>query len=109
MIIHVICPGKDYWPLPWYLRSFPNVGYWTEADNVEPPAVVIIASPKVEPALMKKLNEFSPRSKRNPYVSLFDRYIELRPQIELRGYVLWDRFQQHQTQSVRSRQKVTND
>jgi len=102
MIIHVICPGKDYWPLPWYLRSFPNVGYWTQADNVKPPAVVIIASAKVEPALMKKLNEFSPRSKRNPYVSLFDRYVELRPQIELRGYVLWDRFQQQQTQSVES-------
>jgi len=93
MIIHVICPGKDYWPLPWYLRSFPNVGYWTQVDNVKPPAVVIIASAKVEPALMKKLSEFSPPGKRNPYVSLFDRYIELRPQIELRGYVLWDRFQ----------------
>ncbi len=99
MIIHVICPGKDYWPLPWYLRSFPNVGYWTEVDNVKPPAVVIIASPAVQPALMKKLNEFSPPGKRNPYVALFDRYIELRPQIELRGYVLWDRFQR-QIQSV---------
>ena len=99
MIIHVICPGKDYWPLPWYLRSFSNVGYWTEVDNVKPPPVVIIASAKVQPALMKKLNEFSPRSKRNPYVSLFDRYVELRPQIELRGYVLWDRFQR-QIQSI---------
>jgi uncharacterized protein (TIGR03663 family) len=97
MIIHVICPGKDYWPLPWYLRSFPNVGYWTEVDNVNPPAVVIIASPAVQPALMKKLNVFSPPAKRNPYVSLFDRHIELRPQIELRGYVLWDRFQKAQS------------
>jgi len=99
MIIHVICPGKDYWPLPWYLRSFPNVGYWTEVDNVTPPAAVIIASAKVQPALMKKLSVFSPPGKRNPYVSLFDRYIELRPQIELRGYVLWDHFQQ-QMQSI---------
>jgi len=99
MIIHVICPGKDYWPLPWYLRSFPNVGYWTQVDNVQPPAVVIIASAKIEPALMKKLSVFRPPGKRNPYVSLFDRYIELRPQIELRGYVLWDRFQR-QIQSI---------
>jgi len=22
--------GSDYWPLPWYLRSFPQVGYWVE-------------------------------------------------------------------------------
>ncbi len=104
MIIHVICPGKDYWPLPWYLRSFPNVGYWTEVDNVKPPAAVIIASAKVQPALMKKLSVFSPPGKRNPYVSLFDRYIELRPQIELRGYVLWDHFQQ-QIQSIQAQTK----
>jgi uncharacterized protein (TIGR03663 family) len=22
--------GEDYWPLPWYLRSFERVGYWSE-------------------------------------------------------------------------------
>jgi uncharacterized protein (TIGR03663 family) len=104
MIIHVICPGKDYWPLPWYLRSFPNVGYWTEVDNIKLPPVVIIASPAIQPALMKKLSVFSPPSKRNPYVALFNGYIELRPQIELRGYVLWDRFQQ-QIQSIQPQTK----
>ena len=28
MVIKVIAPESDYWPLPWYLRRFPNVGYW---------------------------------------------------------------------------------
>lgn len=23
--------GRDYWPLPWYLRSFGKTGYWNEA------------------------------------------------------------------------------
>jgi len=23
--------GSDYWPLPWYLRSFKHVGYWPQA------------------------------------------------------------------------------
>jgi len=22
--------GTEYWPLPWYLREYPNVGYWQE-------------------------------------------------------------------------------
>ncbi len=23
--------GRDYWPLPWYLRDFRKIGYWSEA------------------------------------------------------------------------------
>lgn len=25
--------GAEYWPLPWYLRHFTHVGYWTEAPD----------------------------------------------------------------------------
>lgn len=25
--------GPEYWPLPWYLRRFPRVGYWAEAPD----------------------------------------------------------------------------
>ena len=44
MVIKVI--DENYWPLPWYLRKFPNVGYWREVPS-EPggaDANVIIAS-----------------------------------------------------------------
>ncbi|GAG26712.1 unnamed protein product, partial [marine sediment metagenome] len=95
MHIQIICPEDNCWPLPWYLRSFPNVGYWNKVDESAPAAPVIIASPSVESALMKKLYELPPPGKRHLYVPLFDTYMELRPQIELRGYVtkeLWDRF-----------------
>ncbi len=99
MQIQVICPESDYWPLPWYLRSFTGVGYWDDVDMDVPAAPVIIASPSVEKELITKLYELPPPGKKNLYVPLFDTYMELRPQVELRGYVrkeLWDRFQQSQ-------------
>jgi uncharacterized protein (TIGR03663 family) len=102
MPIEVICPNGDYWPLPWYLRAFPNVWWLSDVDDTIPAAPVIIASPAVEPALMRKLYELPPPGRRNLYVPLFDSYTELRPQVELRGYVtkdFWDRFQQHRAAS----------
>ncbi|MHC4623309.1 MAG: flippase activity-associated protein Agl23 [Planctomycetota bacterium] len=101
MDIHVICPRDDYWPLPWYLRSFPRVRWYSGIDNDEPAASVILTSPGVEPALMRKLYELPPPGQRNLYVPLFDSYMELRPQVELRGYVtkdLWDKYHQQQAQ-----------
>ena len=103
MHIQVICPEGDYWPLPWYLRLFRNVGWRSEVDESRPTAPVIIASPSVESALMRKLYELPPPGKKNLYVPLFDSYTELRPQVELRGYItkdLWDHFQKHQAESV---------
>jgi len=103
MPIQVICPDDDYWPLPWYLRSFPNVGWWNKVDEDEPAATVIIAFPSVETALMKKLYELPAPGEKNLYVPLFDSYTELRPQVELIGFVtkdLWDSFQQHRVQSI---------
>lgn len=95
--IQVICPAGDYWPLPWYLRSFPNTGWWNDVDENIPAAPVIIASPSVEPALMRKLYELPPPGEKTLYVPLFDSYTELRPQVELLGLVtkeLWDSYQQ---------------
>ena len=95
--IQVICPAGDYWPLPWYLRSFPNTGWWNDVDENIPAAPVIIASPSVESALLKKLYELPPPGKKTLYVPLFDSYTELRPQVELLGLVtkeLWDSYQQ---------------
>ena len=97
MYIEVICPGGDYWPLPWYLRSYDNVRWENEVDEGVPVAPVIIASASVEPALLRKLYELPPPGERNLYVPLFDTKSWLRPDVELRGYVtkeLWDSCQQ---------------
>ena len=85
--IQVICPAGDYWPLPWYLRSFTNIGWWSDVDEQTPAAPVIIASPKLEPALIRKLYELPPPGQRPLYIPLFDSYTELRPGVELRGFV----------------------
>jgi len=33
MLIKVIADPHQMWPLPWYLREFGKVGYWTETEN----------------------------------------------------------------------------
>jgi len=100
MYIQVICPKGDCWPLPWYLRSFKGVGYWNQVDMSAPSAELIIAKPEVEPALLKKLYTKPPPGQRKLYIPLFDDYTELRPGVELRGYItkeLSDRSRQEQS------------
>jgi uncharacterized protein (TIGR03663 family) len=97
MYIDVICPGHDYWPLPWYLRSFPHVCYSDHVAQDEPAASLIIASPAVEADLRKKFyDESIPFEQRHLYMYLFEKppyYIWLRPGVKLLGFVrkdLWD-------------------
>jgi uncharacterized protein (TIGR03663 family) len=57
MPVYVVSVDNYYWPLPWYLRKFPNVGYVVgqmPADLSE--ASVILASPEFEDALTKRLD-----------------------------------------------------
>ena len=96
MPVWVVCPGGDYWPLPWYLRSFKNVGYYNDVNGIRLPAPVVIASAGLQDRLISRLFDIAPAGEKNLYVPLFDRGIELRPQVELRGYVtkdLWDQWQ----------------
>ena len=98
MPIEVICPDDDYWPLPWYLRAFTNVGYRNKVDYNVPAAPVILASAAVESDLLKKLYELPPPGQRTLYVPLFERNMQLRPQMELEGFItkdLWDLYQQN--------------
>jgi predicted membrane-bound mannosyltransferase len=107
MLIQVICPGGDYWPLPWYFRHFEKVLWWTDIDKNVMPAPVIIASASMEP----KLPEYfylPPPGQKNLYIPLFDTYLELRPQIELRGYVtkdLSDSYHRYQSEKKSSQSK----
>ena len=87
LFIEVICPDDDYWPLPWYLRSFTNIGWFDSVDFDIPAAPVIIASPRVESALIEKIYDLPPPGEKTLYVPLFDSYTEIRPLVEIRGYV----------------------
>jgi uncharacterized protein (TIGR03663 family) len=79
MLIKVMSPEGDYWPLPWYLRDFKNAGWWDRIPN-DPFAPVMIVSTKFNAQLDDK--------KTHLMVGIF----ELRPQVFLELYVgldLW--------------------
>lgn len=90
---------ENLWPLPWYLRHFPNVRWWTQVVIPGRAAPIVLVSPAMEPDLVRKVYEGPPPGERELYMNLFPTYVELRPQVEIRGYVaksLWDRQQQDQ-------------
>jgi uncharacterized protein (TIGR03663 family) len=91
--IDVACPGNDYWPLPWYLRSY-KVHWLNEIPQTVGP--LILVSDQLEGALAQKLYVQTPAEQRRMYLYLFDKpyYIWLRPNVELLGFVrkdLWER------------------
>ncbi|UCC96373.1 MAG: TIGR03663 family protein [Phycisphaerales bacterium] len=107
MPIEVICPGDDYWPLPWYLRAFKRVSWLNHVVEDTDSAPLIIASPEVEGALTRKLYTLTPLEKRQMYLFLFDKpyYMWLRPEVKLLGFVrrgLWDRLQRQQTDAAQA-------
>lgn len=94
MPIEVICPGDDYWPLPWYLRSFTHVSWLDHVveSTSAAPLIIASASPEIEAALATKLYMLIPPEKRMIYMYLFDRpyYVWLRPNVKLCGFVRRD-------------------
>ncbi|MBN1359836.1 MAG: TIGR03663 family protein [Sedimentisphaerales bacterium] len=91
--IDVACPGGDYWPLPWYLRSF-QVHWSNEIPQTVGP--LIIVSDQLEAALIRRLYVEAPIDQRRMYLYLFDEpyYVWLRPKVELLGFVrkdFWER------------------
>ena len=85
---------QNLWPLPWYFRRHPNLRWWREVPIPGRAAPIVLVSPEMEPALARKLYEGPPPGQRELYMNLFPSSVELRPGIEVRGYVaksLWDR------------------
>jgi len=111
MHIQVFFP-HNYWPLPWYLRSFNprNIHWDKQIPQGELPAPVILADPDLEPQLLDMFYKNPPPGQREMYVPLFIdssgkylEYLELRPQVEIRGYVrksLWDKMEQAETPPI---------
>jgi hypothetical protein len=92
-----IISRENLWPLPWYLRRFTGVRWWNGVSATAPNAPVILATPDMEPAIERKLYEQPPPGQREMYMNLFSQYTELRPRVEIRGYIakpLWDDWQQ---------------
>jgi uncharacterized protein (TIGR03663 family) len=92
-----IISRENLWPLPWYLRGLSGVRWWNGVSDEAESAPVIVVTPEMEPALVRKLYELPPPGERELYMRIFEEPVELRPQVELRGYAaktLWDHFRQ---------------
>jgi hypothetical protein len=96
--VQVICPDKDFWPLPWYLRDFPRVGWYeTMPPPPEAPAPLIIIQPEMRPALIRYLYEDQEPGQRPLYVEVSrdgGGDWQLQPNVPLTIYMLkkvWDR------------------
>jgi uncharacterized protein (TIGR03663 family) len=91
----------NLWPLPFYLRGMPRVAWWTGAPDSGPNAPVILLTPDMEPAVVRRLYDLPASGERELYVSIFEQPVELRPRVELRGYAtsrLWEDYRRLQAE-----------
>jgi uncharacterized protein (TIGR03663 family) len=82
MLVKVMAPDGDYWPLPWYLRNLKQIGWWEQVPP-DPFAPVMIVSASLHAGLDEK--------KTHVMVG----YFQLRPQVFLELYVelkLWQAY-----------------
>jgi len=82
MLIKVIASDGDYWPLPWYLRTFKHVG-WYDRLPADPFADVMILSTDLQANLDEKKTHVMPQ------------IFAFRPQVFLELYVekgLWQQW-----------------
>ena len=86
MLIKVVAGPYETWPLPWYLRRFSRVGYWTDAGEAGGPgeAAVIISDTEQADRLESLFNK-----------SFLSEYYGLRPNVFLVLHIrsdLWEKF-----------------
>ncbi len=74
---------ENLWPLPFYLRGLSGVAWWNGVSDEARIAPVVLVTPDLEPALVRKLYDLPPPGERELYVSIFERPVELRPEVEL--------------------------
>jgi len=92
MSIYIAADKNDYWPLPWYLRKFKNTSWNDRINENVCKFPIVIASPELEGELIETIYTKAPAGHVNLYVPLFDKYVEIRPGKEIRGYIRKDYF-----------------
>jgi predicted membrane-bound mannosyltransferase len=108
MHVQVICPDDDFWPLPWYMRDFSRVGWFSEEPRsrngkVLAAAPLIIAQPQMEslvvqynylrqpPGHRHLLKQLPPKDKNREWM--------FRPFVPITAYVrlgLWEAYEDQQ-------------
>jgi len=86
MLIAVVAPPSETWPLPWYLRGFPMTGFWVDSKDLPEgirPAIVVASSDQKEQVRSRLAGSFQ------------EEYYGLRPDVLLTVLIsqdLWDTF-----------------
>jgi len=94
MDVMIIAPDHAYWPLPWYLRKWPKISWWSRIPDNFYQADLLIITESLEPELSRKLYEQIPVEKRQMFVYLFNRPMELYPGNTVLGLVnldIWEK------------------
>ncbi len=96
--VQAICPAGDYWPLPWYLRDLPRVGYLHQVDANTPVGDILVTQPVMEEAILRLVFENPPPGYRELFLPMAFPTLAYVPQLRhgvpLSVYVrksLWDR------------------
>jgi uncharacterized protein (TIGR03663 family) len=92
MVVKVIWPDAYYWPIPWYLRRFPNVGYYNGMPG-DPDAPLVLAAPEYDEELTRRLDA----------THLMNGYIGLRPRVVTMVWVRMDVWTRHVERLQRER------
>jgi uncharacterized protein (TIGR03663 family) len=82
--LKVIWQDGFYWPLPWYLRGFERVEYWSQLPG-DPAAPLVISSPSYDDALTKQLAA----------THLMTGYYAVRPNVFAQLWVRMDLWEAH--------------
>jgi len=86
MLIAVIAPPSETWPLPWYLRGYGTTGYWVDAKDLPEgihPAIVVASAGQKDPVRSRLAGDYQ------------EEYYGLRPDVLLTVLIsrdLWDKF-----------------
>jgi predicted membrane-bound mannosyltransferase len=46
--IGIVVMSPEHWPLPWYLRDYPNVGYWGKVVTTSEPIIIAHENQRLE-------------------------------------------------------------
>ncbi len=59
MLVKVVAPPDETWPIPWYLRGYTRVGYWTDIEEAGDlgDAEAVIASAAFVDAISERLGD----------------------------------------------------
>ncbi|MFI4912252.1 MAG: flippase activity-associated protein Agl23 [Sedimentisphaeraceae bacterium JB056] len=84
--IAVAASGNDYWPLPWYLRKFSNVGYYDDVEQIKDPFDVVVVSEKMNSSLAEMIYDREKPGERSLWIYLSDNQLEIRPDVRFDVY-----------------------